>query len=145
MSCPRPGLSHNTKEKEGRQARRSCAEPERKSQFPKTLAFCSRERLKSAYSSHWLGVRGCRALGHVGLGIDTVFRILATSKSQYRSNNYKCLNCTYGRATSNLFSISFSTAWSASLLTKEMERPFVPNRPARPTRWRYESASAGRS
>lgn len=51
----------------------------------------------------------------------------------------------YGRATSNRFSISFRTFSSSSLLTKEMESPLVPNRPARPTRCRYESASAGKS
>lgn len=52
---------------------------------------------------------------------------------------------TYGIATSNLFSIAFNTSWSASLLKKEMLRPFVPNLPARPTLCRYESASPGRS
>ena len=52
---------------------------------------------------------------------------------------------TYGRATSKRFSIALRTSWSWSVLTNEIARPLVPKRPARPTRCRYESASAGRS
>ena len=52
---------------------------------------------------------------------------------------------TYGRATSKRFSMDCRTSLSWSVVTKEIARPLVPKRPARPTRCRYESASAGRS
>lgn len=50
-----------------------------------------------------------------------------------------------GMATVKRSWIFCKTSWSGSDETNEMARPLVPKRPARPTRCRYESASAGAS
>jgi hypothetical protein len=83
--------------------------------------------------------------GHVRAGVDAVLGEGAALLVSMRTDISRREQNTYGRATSKRFSICLSTSWSASLLTNEMARPLVPKRPARPTRCRYESASAGRS
>mmetsp|Transcript_125257 Transcript_125257/g.400376 ORF Transcript_125257/g.400376 Transcript_125257/m.400376 type:complete len:227 (-) Transcript_125257:1174-1854(-) len=47
--------------------------------------------------------------------------------------------------TSNRSWTFFKTSVSSSVLTKVRAKPLVPKRPARPTRWRYESLSVGMS
>ena len=72
---------------------------------------------------------------HVDAGVDTLSRecpVKVVSSVHRRRREVT----TYGMSASKRFSTDFNTSSSASLLTNEIERPLVPNRPARPTRWR---------
>ena len=71
---------------------------------------------------------------HVCAGVDATLREFTESIVLVRDPWTWVNEATYGSATSNRFSICFKTSWSASLLTKEIDRPLVPKRPARPTR-----------
>lgn len=76
-------------------------------------------------------------LGHVGGRVNTSLGVLTAnmvSLMQKGQRIFRTGKKTYGRATSKRFSISLRTFSSSSLLTKEIERPLVPKRPARPTR-----------
>jgi hypothetical protein len=80
---------------------------------------------------------------HVGAGIDT---LLGELTGQRVSAEHVSLHGrTYGSETSKRSSIDLRTASSSGLLMNEILRPLVPKRPARPTRWRYESALSGMS